>query len=100
MRAVLRDWIANCNCVAPSILCHEVDDEHVLEVRAGELAEGLVGGIDQISVAVFLAAEGQDEAVGEALVALLGTDMVPQWSVSTPGILVLSWRKASSTALI
>ena len=58
--------------VVGSVLRPEIKDGDVVEDGSEDGAKGLVGGMRQVDGAVGLGLEGQDEAVGESLVVLLG----------------------------
>ena len=80
--------------------CHVVDHQHLVEEGASDLAKLLVGRMGQIGISGRLVAEGQKEAVGEALGLVLGTVVGAPLEVEDFGIFVGSCRKASSTVLI
>src|SRR5687768_8432715 len=61
--------------VAGSLLRPEIDDECILKYGAKQLAKRFVFGVGEIGVAVLFGVEGEDEAMGEALVELLGADV-------------------------
>ena len=55
----------------------EIDHHHIIHHRPQDAAEGFVGGVDQIPVAILVAGEGEHEGVRESLVLLLRADIGP-----------------------
>ena len=57
------------------VLGPEINYENVIEHRADELNEGLMFRVCDVGVAVLLAFEGKDEAVGETFVLFFFADV-------------------------
>src|ERR1044072_8100356 len=71
------DWL----WITRSILRPEIDDKHIVEHRADEFAEFLVGRVINVGIAVRIALEGEDESVGAPFVAALLAHVGPAFIV-------------------